>query len=136
MTLEVESVTITCCSAGCGIVFAVPQWWQKKRRDDHTTWYCPNGHGQSYTSDNAEEKLRRERDSLKQQLARVEDEKREAIAAKDREIKQAKRRAAAGTCPCCARSFSNMAEHMKKQHPAFVAEAVNKVVPMKRRKAA
>lgn len=42
-----------------------------------------------------------------------------------------KKRAAAGTCPCCKRTFSNMAEHMKKEHAAFVVETGAKVVPIK-----
>jgi 4-hydroxy-3-methylbut-2-en-1-yl diphosphate synthase IspG/GcpE len=29
------------------------------------------------------------------------------------------KRAKAGVCPCCNRTFSNMAEHMKKQHADF-----------------
>jgi len=30
-----------------------------------------------------------------------------------------RKRAAAGTCPCCKRSFSNMAEHIKRRHRAL-----------------
>lgn len=142
MSFTVESATLTCCHAGCGIVFAVPSWWEKKRREDHTRFFCPNGHGQSFSSESDEEKFRRERDTAKQQLARVEDEKREAFRQRDearmsaaravKKSKQLTKRAASGTCPCCTRSFSNMAEHMKKEHPEFVSGTGAKVIPMKR----
>jgi hypothetical protein len=62
-----------------------------------------------------------------QQLAQHDDE----IVAKEPEIKRIKKRAAAGTCPCCQRSFSNMATHMKRQHPDYVKESGANVVPIK-----
>lgn len=43
------------------------------------------------------------------------------------QARRLKKRAAAGTCPCCKRSFSNMATHMRKQHPAYVADNVVKL---------
>jgi hypothetical protein len=51
----------------------------------------------------------------------------------ERKVKKLTKRTAAGTCPCCQRTFSNMAEHMKHQHPQFVADTGAKVVPIKRR---
>lgn len=134
--MEVQSTVLTCCHRGCGIVFAVPSWWQQKRREDHTSFYCPNGHQQSFSSESDEEKFRRERDIARQQLARLEDENRTALAAAEKarkETKRLKKRAAAGACPCCHRSFSNMTEHMKKQHPKFVAAEIANVIPLKKR---
>lgn len=97
-------------------------------------WYCPNGHSLVYRDSEAD-KLRRERDQLKQQQARLEDEARaarERAAKAEAATKRLKKRASAGTCPCCQRTFSNMATHMKRQHPEFVAEGGAKVVPLKR----
>lgn len=134
--MEVDSKVLTCCHAGCGIVFAVPRWWEIKRREDHTSFYCPNGHSQSFSRESDEEKFRRERDSARQQLTRVEEEKQAALrdAEKARkETKKLKKRAAAGTCPCCQRSFSNMTEHMKKEHPKFVAAEIDNVVALKKK---
>jgi len=132
--MEIPEVTITCCNTDCGISFAVPQWWHRGKRDNHSWFYCPNGHHQHFTAETDEEKLRRERDRLKQQVARAEDEAREATMRAERaeamrnRIERAKKRlekrTAAGTCPCCQRTFSNMSTHMRKQHPTFVAEAV------------
>jgi hypothetical protein len=99
-------------------------------------WYCPNGHSLIFT-EYAADRLQRELDRTKQQIARVEDEKREAERRADlaeKREKRLKKRASAGTCPCCQRTFSNMSEHMKHEHPEFVeAEGAN-VVPIKRSK--
>lgn len=132
--MYVEDVTITCIHTGCGLSFAVPKWWEQHRRKDHAWFYCPNGHQQHFVSETDEEKLRRERDRLKQEQARLEQELREANEKADSAVKRAallRKRAAAGTCPCCQRTFSNMAEHMKKEHPSFVKVTGAKVVRLK-----
>jgi hypothetical protein len=99
-------------------------------------FYCSYGHKQFYLEGESEEtKLRRERDRLKQQTARLEEEASLALVRAEkaeRATKLLKKRASAGTCPCCQRTFSNMAEHMKHQHPQFVADGGAKVVPIKR----
>lgn len=96
-------------------------------------WYCPNGHRLVYRESEAD-KLRRERDRLRQQIAQRDDEIK-ALEARRRaavgQVTQLRKRASAGTCPCCKRTFSNMATHMKRQHPDFVAEQGAKVVPIK-----
>lgn len=117
----------------CGIHFQVTEKWDSDKRASGETFYCPNGHPRVYRETTVD-KLRRERDIAQQQLARAEDEKRhaerraEAEAAMrrtaDAAVKRLRKRASAGTCPCCNRTFGNMATHMKKQHPEFVAENV------------
>ncbi len=106
------------------------------------TFYCAYGHPQVYiTGESEETKLRRERDLLKQQAARLHEEataaSNEAFQQRERAVraeasnKKLKKRASAGACPCCKRTFSNMAEHMKHQHPDFVVAEGAKVIPMK-----
>jgi hypothetical protein len=95
--------------------------------------HCPNGHLQGWSKDVCEdEKMRRERDLLKQETARLE----ESITAERRlreeaemALRKHKKRAAAGVCPCCTRTFSNMARHMKTKHPDY------NVVPLKAKSA-
>ncbi len=121
--MMVDTKTLTCCNTDCGISFEVPAWWEKGKRENHSWWYCPNGHHQHFPGETELEKARRERDNAKQQIARAEQETAEALRRADkaeREGRKLKKRASAGTCPCCQRTFSNMATHMKKQHPAFV----------------
>lgn len=127
MSFLVDGVTITCCNADCGISFQVPAWWNKGRRETHTDFYCPNGHAQAYTAESDEEKFRRERDMARQQLARAEEDSAKAHREWDKAEKEARRlkkRAAAATCPCCQRSFSNVRAHLANKHPEFVAENV------------
>ncbi len=112
------------CCGECGIEFCVPDFFQEERKKTGKGWHCPNGHSRVYKESDAD-KFRRERDRALQQLAQRDD----AIAAKDRELKRLKKRAAAGTCPCCQRTFSNMSRHMKQKHPDF--DHASNIVPLK-----
>ena len=120
------SAMIRMCCGQCGIEFDIPEPFYRERKEDGGHWYCPNGHCRVFRESEAS-KLRRERDRLQQQLAQRDDE----INTKQRQIKRLEKRAAAGTCPCCQRTFNNMSRHMKTKHPEFVAE---NVVPLKAKK--
>lgn len=95
---------------------------EKKRREDGGTFYCPNGHSLTFgNSENSQ--LRRERDSLKQETARlasVADAAERRARAAEAKSKRQLRRAGAGLCPCCNRSFANVTRHMKTKHPNVV----------------
>lgn len=104
-------------------------------------FYCPWGHaGVFNAADTEADKLRRERDRLKQATARLEDEKRTAWATATQQRERAdaaerrasaargqvtklKNRAAGGACPCCNRTFENLHRHMASKHPNFATEA-------------
>lgn len=128
----------------CATQYLLPdELYKAAKSSESINFYCPYGHAAHYPAGETEEtRLRRERDRLKQQQARLEDEKREAWVDCQRQreraekaekaTKRLKKRSSAGTCPCCSRTFSNMAEHMKHQHPGFVADGGAKVVPIKR----
>lgn len=112
------------CCGGCGIEFYVPQTWVENRRDKGECggkFHCPNGHSR-FWKESTLDKIRRERDRLKQTLAQKDDEilaeRRRTAAARGIATKLQKR-AAAGVCPCCNRSFENMARHMATKHPDF-----------------
>lgn len=119
----------------CGVAYTVPEVLYEHHRQEGGYHHCPNGHGWGWSKERCErEKLRRECDRLKQQTARLEDtiaDRDRAIATKDREIKRIKKRSAAGTCPCCRRTFQNMAQHMKRQHPDYASDTGANVVPIK-----
>lgn len=132
--MNIPENTITCCNTDCGISFAVPAWWYRGKLENHSWWYCPNGHHQHFPAETALEKAWRERDIAKQQVARAEQEAATATRRAEkaeREQRLAKKRTAAGTCPCCQRTFANMATHMKREHPQFVEATGAKVIPMK-----
>lgn len=130
--VEVPLVTITCW---CGTPFALPQEMHDyARRNSTQKIYCPHGHSIAYT-DGEDVRQRRRAERAEQQLARVEQERAEAERQRDLAIKREgrlKKRAAAGACPCCHRSFANMAQHMKREHPQFVEAQGAKVVPIKK----
>jgi hypothetical protein len=104
-------------------------------RSEKISFFCPYGHeGVFKKGDSEADVLRRERDRLKQKIAEKDDAIYNLQVRLDGEYKQAKalrtaaakakKRSIAGTCPCCHRTFRQMALHMKNQHPEFKAEAV------------
>lgn len=125
----VAEAVLTCCHEGCGIVFAVPSWWESKRREDHTHWYCPNGHAQSFSGQTEAEKLRLERDRLTQRIAQRDDEitrQRDMRLGVERRLNatrgvvtRIKNRVGHGVCPCCSRTFQDLQRHMKSKHAEY-----------------
>ena len=113
----------------CNMQFAVSNAFYATalQMKEDLTFYCPAGHPQVFVSGESQEtKLRRERDRLKQNTAMLEDSLRHANADRDAARRSAsaykgtatrmKNRAKAGVCPCCNRTFLNLARHMKSQH--------------------
>lgn len=104
----------------------LPEGLLENRRYDKKPWYCPNGHEWSF-QEGEFDRVRRERDQLKQETARLEDERRMALATAneqaeqrkkaERELKRVRARFDGGVCPCCNRTFQNVARHMKSKHP-------------------
>jgi hypothetical protein len=130
-----------CWKCGCQVMLP-DELYSAAKRTTNVSFFCAYGHKAIFPEGETESaKLRRERDVLKQQQARLEDEAKQAWATAtaqrkradkaERATKRLKKRASAGTCPCCSRTFSNMSEHMKRQHPTFVAEGGANVVSMK-----
>jgi hypothetical protein len=115
----------------CGTPFSLPANLYNAARNEGHTVYCPHGHRCCW-KETQTDRERRRAEIAEQQNARLHDEieaeKRRTAAAKG-ELTKHKKRSAAGTCPCCKRTFANMARHMKTQHPEFVAE--QKIVPIK-----
>lgn len=129
----------------CAVWHTIPEIIYNAYKAEGGYWHCPNGHQRGFrkgTDQIEQEEIRLERDRLKQDAARLEEQAKraeeEASLARVRAEKaeasarRLKKRSSAGTCPCCSRTFSNMAEHMKHRHPEFVADGGAKVVPIKR----
>jgi hypothetical protein len=122
---------VTTC-ATCGVIFALEDTYDECRRKDGRGFYCPNGHSLSYKTTETD-RLRKELDNTKR---RLESAQREAnwqgqralenarsAAAYKGHLTRIRRRIAAGVCPCCRRTFSNVERHIQGQHPEFVAKA-------------
>lgn len=120
--------------AGCSVDFGIGDDFMRRRRDDHQTFYCPNGCWNHYPGPSAAEKeqkrLARELEAARSLAQRESSRRRDAeqtARRKDYEARAAKgqltktkKRVAAGVCPCCNRSFANLAQHMAGQHPDYV----------------
>ena len=134
----VELVTDTCCV--CQVPFALPADLVRRAREDTEVWYyCPNGHRQHYEEDEAArlrrklaaEKSARERAEASRDAARADavhqgDQRRAAerqVTAYKGTVTRMRKRAGAGLCQECQRSFENVARHMKAKHPEYTAES-------------
>jgi hypothetical protein len=118
------TVTLEAISCGhCGIVFAVPVEWYNKRTEDHSTWYCPNGHRRCFVSESDTEKYKRLLEQEQREAAALRERATVAEKAKskiEKKLATHKKRAAAGVCPCCNRTVKQLAAHMKSKHADFM----------------
>lgn len=112
-------LTVSHCIT-CGCEYAIPTTLWNRQRQVGGFHTCPNGHSQGWGKQSENEKLKRERDRLAQQIAQRDDalkDKDREIAAQKAQVTKLKKRVGAGNCPCCRRHFSNVAAHMATMHP-------------------
>lgn len=121
----------------CGVGYIVPYSMWKQQAEQGGTHQCINGHSQGWIKgQNTEiDKIRRERDRLKQNEAYLHDKIREQKERKEEAQRRAsamkgvvtrtKNRVGAGICPCCNRSFASLAKHMAHKHPEYRKEGVS-----------
>lgn len=116
---RLEFETIECCN--CGVLFAVPNEFKGNLHRTKQLFFCPNGHQQAYVESTAD-KLRKELAAKEQALAwekgRTASLDKQLIKERKATIRL-KRRVSVGVCPCCKRTFSQLARHMHTQHPTF-----------------
>ena len=123
-----------CWKCKCEVWLPTPLY-KAAKHSSRIVFCCAYGHEAVFTEEETEaDKLRRERDRLKQDAARKDENieflqrsvfklKEEAAAAKLDTVR-ARKRALMGTCPCCHRTFRQMALHMRNKHPEFKAEEI------------
>ncbi|WP_248582574.1 hypothetical protein [Nocardioides sp. InS609-2] len=132
-TVYIESKIHIIECADCSIDFGIGDDFMKRRRADHQSFYCPNGHSLSYKGPSDAEKraTRAERElEAARSLAQRESGRRQRAEADARtsdyraraakgQLTKTKKRIAAGVCPCCQRTFQNLSSHMAGQHPGY-----------------
>jgi len=128
-----EQVTLTIMECGeCGMTFAVPEGWRRERQETGKGWYCPNGHARVYRESDVDalkkqlEREKRSREAWEAQAdsyGRQRDGAQRSAAAHKGQATKLRKRAAAGVCPCCHRTFQQLSRHMKTKHPDYVKEA-------------
>lgn len=109
----------------CGVLFAIPHYFNEQRLADRLSFYCPNGHSQSYVESSVERVRREMQKRLDAETSRAEmwrreseSKKRELTAVKGA-VTKLKRRISNGVCPVCKRNFAALGRHIRGQHPDF-----------------
>lgn len=120
-----ELVVVHC--GKCEATFGMDREFYEARRRDRRTWYCPNGHPRVFTGESREERLERELQGAQRRAAaaegRAERQERRARAYKG-QVTKIKRRVGNGVCPCCQRTFKDLAAHMGEKHPDWTEDAL------------
>jgi hypothetical protein len=122
------SGTLIVTSCWCGIPLAVPrELYDEARRLKGKHIYCPVGHQFVYSNTTQEQLAEAERalgrakqrERAVRELLTHEEQSHRAtkghVTRKKKELARVKN----GVCPCCNRSFANLARHMAGQHPDF-----------------
>ncbi len=135
-TTYVARTDLTTINCGeCGGVYAIAQRYHQTCYEEGSAWNCPyckvgwgfacnNGENdrlrrQLKAALSAEQRERAAHDQTRSALEHTERRRRAEKAAKTR----VRNRVAAGVCPCCNRTFQNLARHMQSQHPEVVRNA-------------
>lgn len=108
--------TIVCCE--CKVPFMVTSNHRKRLVEDKTTFFCPNGHRQSYCKNNCDiekEKLNAEIAKTKKQLESVR-ELNSSLLDDREELKQTVRELRKKECPSCGKKYIDLKTHMRKAH--------------------
>ena len=116
---------------GCGHVTAVPSHTVTQLRRSHENFYCSTCGRPNHFLEKSDVELEREKtERAERNLKWAESDRaraRDAAAAADRRataykghLTRQRKRASAGTCPCCKRTFKALSQHMLKQHPEYV----------------
>jgi hypothetical protein len=118
-------VVVTC--PVCGIGHAIPQDLNTQAKRHRTGVHCPLGHTWIYTKSVEQDLAEAKRDAeyYKRRLSGEREDHgrtRRRLSATQGVVTRTKKRIAAGVCPCCKRTFQQLARHMAGQHPDYAAE--------------
>lgn len=128
LTYSGQLTVVTCW---CGMRHAIPSElddFQDRQHDNgerQTSIYCPLGHQHIRAGKGEAEKLRERLEGERRRLAATRDllaHEERSHAATRGHLTRTKKRVAHGVCPCCSRTFQQLARHMKNKHPEYVAE--------------
>lgn len=109
----------------CGIVFAVPESFHRRYRENGQSMRCPNplcdwDSFRVIESEVAAAKAEAERQKKRAERAEfMKQHYQRSAAAYKGQTTKLRKRAAAGVCPCCNRQFQNLRRHMETKHPDF-----------------
>ncbi len=133
-TFTLTLVHESCCV--CHVLFAIPSEMQTKLIETHKSFYCPNGHSQSFTGETDAERLTRELKARQADLDRVRVQLKNKVdvivsleaqnvtlgrklSARKGVTTRLQRRITKGQCPCCSKKFKDLKTHMAAEHPSY-----------------
>lgn len=112
----------------CGVRFGIPADLRASRKRDKKSFYCPNGHPMVYTGQSDADRIQQlngqldqERTRRQQAEERIEHESRQRRRVQTR-LNNVQKRIKSGVCPCCNRTFKQLAAHMANKHPEFAGK--------------
>ncbi len=117
--VTVQRVTINALDCPkCGVIFGITDEYEQRCRESGVYFCCPNQHYMSYGKGRLEaaEKARHAAETRADQLAVDNDRLVNDLLDAAKEAKRLKRRAKAGVCSECHRTFQNMQRHMATKH--------------------
>jgi hypothetical protein len=138
MTQITLGVTLTAIHCGCcGGTYAINERYRERKQETGEGWHCPYCKCSWGYKEGENARLKRELEAAKNQ--EVAEQQRHdqtkthlreteiQLRAQKGQVTKIKNRVAKGTCPCCRRSFKDMAKHMKTEHPNFIEKDVPEV---------
>ncbi len=129
-TMVLESTNVSPVQTHCGHLVYLPTHNLNIYRRNHKRFFCTTcGKGQSFHGKSDIEKLeatlvtvKDQRDTARKNLNQQREKTRHKtrqLAAQKGVTTRIKNRIGNGVCPCCKRTFTNLARHMKGQHPDY-----------------
>ena len=120
--LETQSLTAQTCYK-CSMLFAVPSDFDRRRRADRASFFCPAGHSQAYIAGQDDASRLRAELERQKQITQAAQERAITAEADRKQVAKAhtrmRQRVMNGVCPCCNRTFQNLMSHMRSEHPDF-----------------
>lgn len=116
--------------AGCGVIYAIGDEYNRRRIEDGKSFCCPNGHSQAYGGEldklrtkaaNAERQLAYANET-NEGLARERDAAKVSLSATRGVVTRMKRRAMAGSCVYCHKPIPDLRLHMAEVHPEVTVD--------------
>ena len=124
MTLHAIQVQVELTEMNCGVcggTYAINERYRRDKYEKGHGWHCPYCQCTwGYFNDSENSRLKRElaaesarKTAALERANAAEAEARKLAASK----KRLDKRIRAGTCPCCHRTFKQLAAHMANKHP-------------------
>lgn len=118
----VQSLVVEECGV-CAVLFAMPEVLRDKALADHSKgFWCVNGHKLFFQGKTEAQKLQERLDDERRRSARIaadRDQIQASLSATKGQVTKLRKRVAAGVCPCCGRTFQQLARHMENKHPDY-----------------